>query len=69
MRNDALLRENKAAKVLDVSRDWLKKRRMHKQPPRFVKISNKSIRYRLTDLEEFVRSRTIEPEHREAVTA
>ncbi len=69
MSTDFLVKEDQAAEVLNVSSDWLKKRRMHKLPPRFVRISNKAIRYRLTDLEEFIRSRTIEPEHREAVTA
>ena len=58
---EALLNEAEAAKLLHVSMPYLKRRRALGLPPKFVRLSNKAIRYQLEDLRAFITARTVEP--------
>jgi len=54
---DPLLHPKAAAKVLGVSDSWLSKSRVTGDGPRFVKVG-RSVRYPLSSLREYIKSRT-----------
>ncbi|MBM3785745.1 MAG: helix-turn-helix domain-containing protein [Acidobacteria bacterium] len=55
---EALLDEHAAAAQLDLSVAWLRRRRLQKQPPAYIKIGS-SVRYQPEDLRAFIESRRI----------
>lgn len=57
----SLLTEQQAAQFLNWSVKTLQARRHYCKPPRWVKVGGRSVRYRLSDLEEFVTSSVVEP--------
>jgi predicted DNA-binding transcriptional regulator AlpA len=57
--NDAMLATPEAAKLLGVSPSYLNQSRLRGDGPAFVKISPTCVRYRRTDLESWVASRTV----------
>jgi predicted DNA-binding transcriptional regulator AlpA len=48
------LRPPAAAEYLSMSEDWLAKRRMKGEPPRYLKLGGRSIAYDLSDLDDFI---------------
>ena len=54
---DVLLTPQQAADFLSLSPRWLELKRYHGDGPPFVRISARCVRYRFSDLEEFVRDR------------
>ncbi|WP_132255337.1 helix-turn-helix transcriptional regulator [Methylobacterium segetis] len=54
---DDLLRPNDAARLLGVSEVWLKKLRLADSGPRFVRLSERLIRYKRSDLLAWVEAR------------
>lgn len=59
---EALLDPAAAAKVLRVDAAALKRLRQKGHGPRFVRLTQKTVRYRPADLAEFIASKTIDPE-------
>jgi len=51
---DTLLPEQGAAELLHWSVKTLQRRRLQGLPPKFIKLGNRSVRYRLADLRAFV---------------
>lgn len=60
MEKSELLTEQQAAQFLGWSRKTLQARRWLRQPPCYLKLG-RSIRYRLSDLEKFLESCTVNP--------
>lgn len=58
---DILMNEKAAAALLGWSVKTLQARRFKSQPPRYLKVGGRSVRYRLSDLEEFVSASVVEP--------
>ncbi len=54
------LDQREVAEMLKISPRSLEGLRFRRQGPRFVKISKTRVRYRLADVEKFLKSRTIE---------
>lgn len=52
-----LLREDEAAEVMNVSPRFLQDRRRRGGGPPFVRVSSRAVRYRLSDLEEWIEER------------
>jgi predicted DNA-binding transcriptional regulator AlpA len=61
--SDKLLTEKEAALVLGVSVYTLQKWRLRRVGPRYVKLG-RAIRYRMSDLLDFISGNTIGPSHR-----
>lgn len=57
-----LLDQHQAAKILGVTTRFLEKRRHQRTGPSFVRLSSRAIRYRLADLEEWIRENTVHAE-------
>ena len=57
----ALLTETQAAQVLSLSIRTLQSWRLKGRPPRFVRLSGRAVRYRNSDLAEFIEARTVAP--------
>lgn len=55
-----LVPQRDAAKILNVSEYWLERQRWLKTGPKYVKIGG-AVRYKVEDLEEYIRSRTVTP--------
>lgn len=55
-----LLSEEQAADYLGVTPACLRQRRHREQPPSYIRISSRCVRYRPEDLEEFLEARTVE---------
>lgn len=53
--------EKQAARLLSVAVQTLRNWRFLKKPPRYIKIG-RSVRYQLSDLQEFMQKHKIEPE-------
>ncbi len=64
---DILYTEQEAAELLRVSPKTLQKRRCMKKPPAYLNLSG-TIRYRASDLREYIESSVVDPE-REAEEA
>ena len=60
---DRLLTQPEAAKLLRLSENTLRQWRARGRGPRFVRLSNRAIRYRNEDLEDFVDERIKEELH------
>ena len=60
-----LLTESEAADLLKMSQKTLQKRRFLKKPPRFLSM-NGVIRYRMSDLQEYMENSVVEPKQQEA---
>ena len=58
--NSKLLATEKAAEYLGVSKAFLERDRWAGATIKFVRVGNRAIRYRLSDLDEFIDSRTYE---------
>ncbi len=56
-----LLTEQEAAELLLMSPKTLQKRRFDKKPPKYLSL-NGTIRYRLTDLKEYLENSVIDPQ-------
>ena len=54
---DPLLHPVQVAKLLGVSSSWLAKSRMNGTGPRFVKIGRRAVRYALSAVREYIKSR------------
>ncbi len=66
MSNDLdLLTEQDAAELLLMSPKTLQKRRFDKKPPKYLCL-NGTIRYRLTDLKEYLENSVIDPQQKGA---
>lgn len=58
-----LLHTRDAAKLLGVSAAWLERKRWQRQPPPYVRIggpAGRAVRYRESDLLDYIESNTIE---------
>lgn len=55
---DDLLRPNDAARLLGVSEVWLKKLRLADGGPRFVRLSERLVRYKRSDLFTWIEARS-----------
>ena len=55
--DEYLVDEKRAAKMLGFTRRFLQARRIRGGGPPFIKISPRAVRYRLTDLEQWVEAR------------
>lgn len=55
MQQEQFLSEPKAAKVIGFDRGWLYRRRLDGTGPRHIKVG-RSIRYRLSDLQAFLKA-------------
>ena len=61
---EPLLHEGEAAKILNVSIARLQRWRWEEAGPRYIRVSGKptgAVRYRLSDLEEYLTANTVEP--------
>jgi predicted DNA-binding transcriptional regulator AlpA len=58
---DQLLREKEAARFLGVSASWLQKARCYGYGPQFTRVGRRSIRYRRSDLEQYLADNTTPP--------
>jgi predicted DNA-binding transcriptional regulator AlpA len=47
---DQLLRTRQVAKLLAVSEAWLEQLRLNKQGPKYIKLSERSLRYKMGDI-------------------
>ena len=56
---DRLLKEDEAARLLQLSAATLQAWRTRKVGPSFVQLSRRAIRYSLAELEEFVKTRKV----------
>ncbi len=56
---EELIREGDAARILSLSKATLQAWRARKVGPSFVVLSRKAVRYRLAELQEFVRQREV----------
>jgi len=54
---DDLLKPNNAARLLGVSEIWLKKLRLSGGGPKYVRLSERLIRYKRSDLTDWVEAR------------
>jgi predicted DNA-binding transcriptional regulator AlpA len=54
---DPLLHPVQVAKLLGVSLSWLAKSRMNGTGPRFVKIGRRAVRYALSAVQEYIKTR------------
>jgi predicted DNA-binding transcriptional regulator AlpA len=52
-----LLTSTEAAKLLKVSKAWMERKRWAKEPPEYIKVSPRCVRYRKQDLLEYVNNR------------
>ncbi len=52
--------EKEAAKYLGMSVKWLQQSRCYGRGPKYIKIG-RSVRYNVTDLDLYIKSRTINP--------
>jgi predicted DNA-binding transcriptional regulator AlpA len=59
MTNEILLSQRQVAELLGLSERTLEAMRLRGTGPAFVRISRRCVRYRLTDLESFIASRTV----------
>lgn len=50
----------KAAEFLGVSKKTIENWRQKKMGPRFVRLSRRAVRYRIADLLEFIRGKTVD---------
>ena len=55
---DRLLNTPEAAKILGLTPQYLKVLRLHGDGPPFVKVAHRAVRYRPSDLEEWIAART-----------
>jgi len=62
MTSATLLTPAQAAKMLGLPEGTLAQWRSQRRGPAFVKLEGRLVRYRPTDLEEYVSSRIVEPE-------
>ena len=60
-----LVDEKQAAEILGLSVRTLQARRYFKQPPAFIKLS-RAVRYRLSDLENYISDCTVIPTYNDA---
>ena len=61
--NDPMFNTDAAAEYLPVSPRTLEGRRFLGLPPVFVRYSSRSVRYRKSDLDSFIKNAIIEPWH------
>jgi hypothetical protein len=64
MSQEQLVDQRRAAEILGCSERALEAMRLRKIGPAFVRISERCVRYRLEDIEQFIVSRRIETETR-----
>ena len=56
-----LLTPKEAGRYLKIASSTLEKWRMKKMGPNFMKLGNRTIRYRIEDLQSFIETSTIKP--------
>lgn len=65
---DPILTEAEAAEYLRLTPKALQKRRWAKRPPLYVKIDG-TVRYRASDLRDYLENNLVQPKHTEAANA
>ncbi len=61
MENPSLISEKQAAEILNLTPSALRKWRQQRRGPRFVRLSPRCVKYRASDIAEFLSERIVVP--------
>jgi predicted DNA-binding transcriptional regulator AlpA len=63
-KEEILVKEDRVAKILDLSQETLRKWRGLDKGPPWISLGENSIRYRLSDINKYLEQNTIRPKNR-----